>query len=307
MLPIRLLRNKPNITHSTSHIGPVWGPGKRVVTVHDLIFRRYPQDYNPIWLLITRLTLPAVLRRAAAIIADSHATKRDVERFYGVHPTRIVVVYPGVDRVYPVAGDLRAGPAARLERYVLCLGPWVRRKNLEVVVRAFGQIAPRIPDLRLVITGEPVAGMQGYTPAQLIGALPADIRSRVQLTGYVARDELLSLLANASALAYPSRWEGFGLPPLEAMSAGVPVLASDTPAVAEATGGAACLCDPDDAQQWARALERVLLDHEHAQRMIEAGRRQSATFTWERCAAQTARVYHHIANSARAGSNGGRA
>ncbi|MGA7731136.1 MAG: glycosyltransferase family 1 protein [Chloroflexia bacterium] len=294
-LPLRLLRDKPTVTHSTSHIGPLWGPGNLILTVHDLIFRRYPKDYNLPWLWITRLTLPAVLRRSHTIIADSHATKSDIERFYRIQPDKIVVIYPGVDETYTLQRNATSGSSER--PYVLCLGPWVRRKNLRVVVRAFEQLALQIPDLDLVITGEQPVGMKGYSPAELVGMLPDEIRSRIKLMGYVAREKLPRLVANAVALAYPSRWEGFGLPPLEAMSAGVPVVASKSPSIEEVTAGAAYLCDPDNVSEWVEAFRRILLDPDRAQRMVELGLRRSADFTWERCAAQTAQVYHQVARA----------
>ena len=299
-LPVRLLRYKPIITHCTSHIGPIWGPGKLVVTVHDLIFRRYPHDYNPFWLFITRITLPTILRRAVAIVADSQATKNDIQHFYGVRTGKIVVIYPGVDEAYTTQ---RHTMEAQSNPYILCLGPWVRRKNLPVVVRAFEQIARQMPDLRLLISGEPSTGMKGYTAEELVGPLPEDIRSRVELLGYVARDDLPHLVGNATLLAYPSRWEGFGLPPLEAMLAGVPVVATRTPVVEEVTAGAADLCNPDNPGEWVKAFYRVVMDKNHAKRMVEAGLRRSAAFTWERCATQTASLYHRVAHKASASGN----
>lgn len=300
VMPIALLRDRPNIVHSTSHIGPLWGPGKLIVTVHDLIFMRYPEDYNRVWLSIALFTLPKVLRRAKAVIADSHATKADIERFFGVRPGKIAVIYPGIDRAYGEAAkrlevSKRANTVTGGKRYILCMGPWVRRKNLEVVVDAFARIAPRLPDLQLVITGKPARGMKGYTEEDLLGSLPAKTRSRVKRTGYVAQDKLYALVARASVLAYPSRWEGFGLPPLEAMLAGVPVVASLTPAVEEVTGGAALLCDSDNPHEWAKTLEIILRDPKTAAEMSDLGRKRAAAFTWERCARETAELYHRVA------------
>lgn len=294
-LPFRLLLNKPNITHATSHIGPLWGPGKLIVTVHDLIFRRYPEDYDPIWLWITNLILPMVLRRATAVISDSHTTKTDIQEFYGARPGKVVTIYPGVDKHESLARRIERDPTSG--KYILCLGPWVRRKNLEVVIKAFAEVGRQFPDVRLVVTGKPSAGMKGYTREELLTYVPETLHSRLVFAGYVAHAELSDLIAGASVLAYPSRWEGFGLPPLEAMAAGVPVVVSSTPTVKEVTGGAAMLCDPDDTSQWSEALGRVLTDERSRQELIHKGKARSAQFSWERCAEQTAALYHRVARA----------
>ena len=298
-LPLALLRNRPNVVHSTSHVGPLWGPGKLIVTVHDLIFMRYPEDYNRGWLALALLTLPRVLKRAAAIIADSYATKADIERFFAVPPAKVTVIYPGIDRAYGEVeqrgSDGSLTRTLRQGRYILSLGPWVRRKNLEVVVEAFKRIAPRFPDVQMVITGKPARGMKGYTEESLLGMLPPNTRARVRLPGFVAQRDLYRLVSGATLLAYPSRWEGFGLPPLEAMLAGVPVVASLTPAVEEVTEGAAMLCDADNPHEWAKTLEQLLSDPKTAADLSAAGRKRAAEFSWERCARETAALYHRVA------------
>lgn len=298
-LPLALLRNRPNVVHATSHIGPLWGPGKLIVTVHDLIFMRYPEDYNRGWLAMALLTLPRVLRRAKAIIADSRATKADIERFFGVRPGKIAVIYPGIDRAYGVV-EQKSKEGGLVDsfdegRYILCLGPWVRRKNLEVVVDAFKRIASRFPEVRLIITGKPARGMKGYTEESLLGGLPPKTRAKVRLPGFVEQDDLYGLVAGASVLAYPSHWEGFGLPPLEAMLAGVPVVASLTPAVEEVTEGAAMLCDADNPHEWAKTFELLLGDPTTAAVLSDAGRKRATPFSWEKCARETATLYHRVA------------
>jgi glycosyltransferase involved in cell wall biosynthesis len=294
-----------------------------VVTVHDLIFLHYPGDYNPVWRAITLALLPMVLRRARAIVTDSQTTRIDLMRFYRVPPHKITVIYPGIDHLHaPSRPESRFGaaPAGQAEQereqgmqaalrygigyayapypypytYILALGPLVRRKNIGVVVRAFGYIAAQLPDVHLVITGRTPAGMKHEMLAAELGRLPRAARSRVHLMGYVSRGELAQLLSRAAVLAYPSRFEGFGLPPLEAMAVGVPVVASDTPAVVESTGGAALIVSATSPQQWAEALTAVLTNRDQAQALVEAGRRRSARFTWDRCVRDTIALYKRL-------------
>jgi alpha-1,3-rhamnosyl/mannosyltransferase len=302
---LTLAKQKVHVVHSTSHLGPLWGPGRHIVTVHDVIFKRYPADYNSSWLKITETLLPMVLRRAAAILADSYTTKRDLERFYPVSRGKISVVYPGIDEAFQAE---IAGEAVRAVRnkyglgskpYVLCLGPWVRRKNLKVVIQAFGMVAERLPEVRLVITGKKPLGMETGDASEDLGSLSPDTASRVKAVGHVDLYELPALVKGASVLTYPSLFEGFGLPPLEAMAAGVPVIASDTPAVAEAAGDAAILASPGDVARWRDALLSVLQNSEEAERLRKAGLERSSLFSWKRCVEETIAVYYQVAKGAR--------
>jgi glycosyltransferase involved in cell wall biosynthesis len=300
VLPLRLLLEGADVVHSTSHIGPLWGPGRLVVTVHDLIFRRFPGDYNPLWLKPTQFLLPRVLKRARRVICDSEATRNDLLRLYRVPRGKTRVVYPGVDEAFgvPVPGERKTAIQKRFDigsaSFILCLGPWVRRKNLEVVVDSFASVHERVPGSLLVITGEPSAGMQGSGVAAALERLPDGARANVRTVGHLPFGDLCALMQEASALAYPSSYEGFGLPPLEAMRAGVPVVASDAVAVVEATGGAALIARAGDRREWAEALSRVLTDGAKAEELRTKGRARSAEFSWERCARETADVYAEI-------------
>ncbi|MDQ3928905.1 MAG: glycosyltransferase family 4 protein [Chloroflexota bacterium] len=303
VLPLLLASKRADVVHSTSHIGPLWGPGRLVVTVHDLIFRRFPADYDPIWLRITLALLPRVLARATAIIADSHATKEDIRRYYNIRPGKIHVIYPAIDRQFRRTSattqsltNTRRKYGLGNDSYIICVGPWVARKNLSVVVAAFEEVAARSPNVRLVITGDLPRGMKGTTPEQMVGALPPYATERVHAVGFVPKEELVALVSGATVLAYPSRYEGFGLPPLEAMAAGVPVVASDTPAVAEVTASAALLASVDSPREWAAALASVLTNPDRAAQLRAAGLRRSADFSWERCAKETIALYKRVAN-----------
>lgn len=300
-LPLALLAKRPAIVHSTSHLGPLCGPGKLIVTVHDVIFRRYPQDYNPYWLKITGTLLPHVVRRASAIIADSDTTRRDLERFYPGSRGKTRVVYPGVDYTFRrLESSTRTAAIRRKyglseEPYIICLGPWVRRKSLDVVVKAFAMLADELPGLHLVITGRPAAGMESGATAAALERLPGPTRARVNSVGYVQWDDVAPLVRGARLLAYPSLYEGFGLPPLEAMAVGVPAVVRDTPAVVEATGDAALVVGSGDPADWAAAMRRVLTDRAEEERLRREGLARSAQFTWSECANRTIDLYYEVA------------
>lgn len=305
-LPARLLRFRPHVVHATSHIGPAWGPGRLVVTVHDLIFRRHPEDYPRLWLALTNLLLPIVLRRSAAILADSHATAEDLFRYYPTSSRKVHVVYPGLDPV----PTLRTSPGERIALlrqlgvqpglYIMCAGPWSRRKNLPVVLQAFDRLAQALPDVLLVITGRVGGGMKGAPPEELIAGLRPETRARIRSLGFVPRDALYVLLSGASLLAYPSRIEGFGLPPLEAMSLGVPVVTADAPVLVEVAGGAALHASPDDPAAWASAFRRILTELGLAEALSRKGRARSGHFSWRRCASEIIAVYREVAYKGKA-------
>lgn len=302
LLPLRMAAFRPDIVHATSHIGPLWGPGRLVVTVHDLIFMRRPEDYNSLWLAITRATLPRVLARASAVIADSYATSHDLRRFLKVPARRLHVVYPGIDPVpaLEVASDemrtmLRSLGIGANGRYVICTGPWVMRKNLRVVLEAFLMVAPQEPDLHLVITGTEAKGMKGPSPSELVQHVAPSMQKRIHCVGFVERRHLYGLLGAAALLAYPSRMEGFGLPPLEAMSLGTPAVVSNVPVLREVTGGAALTAPVDDAGAWAQAFRRVLREPGLAAHLAKSGRIRSSDFSWQRCTLDTVGIYRQVA------------
>ena len=298
-VPLLVAGNHVDIVHSTSHLGPVFSTARRVVTVHDLLFVRYPHDYNPIWLAITKTLLPSILRRATAIIADSMTTALDIHHYYGTPKLKINVIYPGIDRTSQLKHDNKDGTSANGSLsegapYILCLGPWVGRKNLRVVIAAFERLADRYDNVRLVVTGSQPRGMKSEGPGELLTRLPTHVQKRVHLTGHLQSSELQKVMQGASVLAYASRFEGFGLPPLEAMHYGVPVVASDTRVAHEIYGNAALYAPPDDPDKWADTLERVLGDTDLRLGLKRAGLARSKHFSWERCAQECVALYRQI-------------
>jgi glycosyltransferase involved in cell wall biosynthesis len=280
-----------DILHAPSPVTvPPPGPGQRlVVTVHDVAFRLFPQMYPPAWRTLFRTGLRRAARRADAVIAASRHTATDVVRLTRIDPQRIHVV--------PLATSLPLGhpdPEAALKRlkvprpYVLFAGTLEPRKNLVRLVRAYRRVALRMPH------GLVVAGPLGWRSHRLHRELAVPGPGRVMLTGRVAPSDLDALYRGADAFCYPSLYEGFGLPVLEAMARGVPTLTSTTSSLPEVAGDAAVLVDPRSVRALAEALEGILTDREEAKRLGTMARDRAAGYTWDRTARMTLNVYEAI-------------
>jgi glycosyltransferase involved in cell wall biosynthesis len=270
-----------------------------VLTVHDLAFRLLPETapQSTRWWLGR---LDGALQRAARIIAVSEATRRDLIDLYSVSEDRVVVVPHGVDHDVFRPPSAEAVTAARARfgidgPYLLALGGIEPRKNLPRLVEGFARL-PTDLAVNLVVAG----GSAAWNPEgsnllmRALDGLPASLRHRVIVTGYVTDEEKVSLLGGAKALIYPSLYEGFGLPLLEAMACGAPVLTSKVSALPEVAGGAALLVDPMDVGAIADGMERLLRDDELREQLRAAGVAWAAGFDWSETARQTAAVLHQV-------------
>ncbi len=279
------------LLHGTHHALPLLWRGRAVVTFHDFAFLRHPA-WHPRG---RRLYLAAVsrlaARRARRILCVSAFTAREAAALLGVDRARLRVVPNGVDLEAP---DPAAVAAARTvgripERYLLVLGTWEPRKNQAVVVRAFRKVRRDRPEGTVLV----LAGGRGWGYGELEALLAAD-REGILTPGYLPDEELPLWYAGALAVCVPSRYEGFGLPALEAMACGAPVLAADAAALPEVVGDAGRLLPPDDVDAWAQALVRLARDPDLRARLGEAGRARAARYTWERTARETVAVYREV-------------
>lgn len=272
-----------DVVHGTNFTLPPPRRAAGVVTVHDLAFVRYP-DLVSAASLDYRELVPRALTRAAAVLTPTQAVAAELIDTYSVSPDRIRVTPMGVDNAWFSA--IASRPPGLPERYLLAVGTREPRKGLDVLLSAYRLLrADRIDVPPLVI-----AGGIGWGPMLDTAGLAAD---QVITLGYVDRSQLRGLVAGASLLAFPSLYEGFGLPPLEAMAAGTPVVATDVPAVREVVGSHARLVPPRDAAALADALHFVV-DHTPSTEQREAARRHAASFTWHRCSDLTMAAYRSV-------------
>jgi glycosyltransferase involved in cell wall biosynthesis len=277
-----------DLVHATSAAVPPTQGRPLVATVHDLAFRHYPDTFPAAGRRYHDRSARIVADEAARVIADSRATAADLTELYGVEPGRITVVPLGVEP--PGAADRPA--AARLLAdlgvrgpFLLAVGTLEPRKNLPRLLAAFGEVTDELPDHYLVVVG-PV----GWGPA----LRPTWDSVRVKLAGPVDDAVLQALYRAADGLAYPSLYEGFGLPVLEAMANGVPVLTSDRSSLPEVAGDAAVLVDPLDRGAIAKGLVRLVTDSALRRRLADAGPRRAARYTWQATAAATWAAYREV-------------
>jgi len=278
-----------DVVHSPNPaaVPPARQEQRLVVTVHDLAFLRYPSMYPRAWRLLYRLGLAATARRADAILVPSRNTAEDVLSTTRAAPARIHVV--------PLATALSIGsddPEETLDRlkvprpYALFVGTLEPRKNLVRLVRAYRRVASSGLPQSLVL-----AGPMGWQPQPLLRELALPGPGEIVLTGALSQADLDALYRGADVFVYPSLYEGFGLPVLEAMARGVPTVVSDSSSLPEVSGDAALGVDPRSVRQIARAIESVLSDGNLADRLAARGRARAEQFSWEETARLTLGVY----------------
>ncbi|HTA11923.1 MAG TPA: glycosyltransferase family 1 protein [Solirubrobacteraceae bacterium] len=284
------LRAGVDLMHSLASTSPAWGPYRRVVTVHDLIYARFPEAHAGIRDKGMRVLVPLGVRRAHRVTADSESTRSDLIELLHVRPERIDVVPLGLGSVKRAAAMSEVDTRARFELgtrpVLLSLSAKRPHKNLAALIGALA----RIPDERrplLVLPGYPTAHEQELRER----ALSAGVAEDVRFPGWASAEEIEGLWALAAAFVFPSLYEGFGLPVLEAMARGVPVACSNASSLPEVAGEAALLFDPRDEAAIAVSVERLLSDLAEAERLRAAGLERVREFTWERTAELTLDSY----------------
>jgi glycosyltransferase involved in cell wall biosynthesis len=287
---------QPDLIHVLSPYTALRSRAPVVYTVHDTLPLRFPGWYTKKEVFTYRRAMADAVRRAPLLITNSETTSQALADDYGVDPGRTRVVHLGVDRHFfdPVdpAAVTRACAEVGLEpgRYAVAVGTVNSRKNLEAVIEATALLDSDPWPLRLALVGPP--GLESDRAVSCAARL--GLGDRVRFVGWQPAESVRLLVAGSLALVHPSRYEGFGLTPLEAMASGVPAVVSDAGALPEVTGGAALLASPDDPGEWAAHLDRLRADPALRAELGERGRRHAAGFTWTRAAAETMAVHREI-------------
>jgi glycosyltransferase involved in cell wall biosynthesis len=285
-LPLRIPRDA-DVVWSPNYNAPLFFPGKLVVTVHDACHLAMPELLGSrIKSAYARFMFANVARRAARVIAVSRFTADELTRLTPIARDRISVVHSGVDAV--VAPD--AGPSPVDGPFILYVGNVKPHKNLSRLLTAFASVQDRIPH-RLVIVGRQ-EGLR--TPDHAVPAIAGRVGARVEFTGEVSGPDLRRYYANADLLVFPSLYEGFGFPPLEAMTAGVPVAAADSGSIPEVCGDAVAYFDPWSVPDIAATILDALTNDRLRSRLRAAGTRQVQRFSWKQAVEQTAAVFRDV-------------
>lgn len=279
-----------DVFHATEHLLPRLKHIRSVFTLHDLIFQFDPDSHKRLNIAFLKTMMPRFLKHADAIIAVSESTKRDAIRLYGVPESKLHVIYEGVDLKFElIRAPQRLSDVRRKynlpDRFMLHLGTIEPRKNLRLLFEAIKDSTQHLV----------VAGKLGWLTDPIFAKVKElSLEERVHFTGFIDDVDLPTLISCATLVAMPSKYEGFGLPVLEAMACGVPVISSNTSSLPEVGGDAAFYARPDDIRSWIHLIDQVLNDEELRASMIDRGLKQAKKFRWSNAARQTAEVYRMI-------------
>ena len=285
-----------DLFHATEHLLPRLRRIRSVFTLHDLIFRFDPGSHLPLNRIYLNTMMPRFLRAADAVIAVSECSQRDAMRLYGTPADKVHVIPEGVDaRFKPVASQQVAQVRDKFhlpEHFVLCVGTLEPRKNYSLLFEALATCREQGHSAWPLI----IAGKPGWLYEPILQRIrDLGLQDLVRTTGFFPDEDLPALYNAATLLAMPSRYEGFGLPVLEAMACGTPVVCSNTSSLPEVAGEAALLVPPDDVRAWTQAIARVWNEGALRAQMRARGFAQASHFTWERAARLTSDLYVHIA------------
>ena len=293
-LPGYISKQHIQLFHGTNYDVPLWRGCRTVVTIHDLSLLLHPQTHERRSVARAKRRLPVMSKTADAIVVPTEAVREEVCEHLHVGEQKIFAV-PEAAREFFRPVDFAETSETRQklgigEAFILTVGTIEPRKNIPTLAKAFEQLALRAANLQLVI-----AGGNGWLSGPSFEAIKnSRAAEQIVLTGYLHDAALRDLYSSCSVFVYPSLYEGFGLPPIEAMACGAPVVVNDIPALVESTGGAARLADARDAGELAQAIWEVLNDDDERVALSRAGRSRAAELSWTQTAVKTMQVYESL-------------
>lgn len=299
-LPRRLRQDRPNLLH-VQYTAPVFCPVPVIVSVHDVSFLEHPEYFTPFRALQLKLTVHRTVKSAARVLTPSEFSKRRILEAYGMAEEKVVVLPNGVCSSFrpisrEVAQRFAQSSLGLSVPFVLTVGDLQPRKNHATLIRAFERLVREYPQLphHLVVVGKET----WHAAAVRAAAKKSSVADRIHFTGFVTDDDLLKLYGACDMFIYPSFYEGFGLPILEAMACGRAVACSNTSAMPEVADSAALLFDPHSVDDILFSMRDLLLNPELRSRMERLGAQRAPMFSWEKTAAQTLELYYEIAGQA---------
>jgi glycosyltransferase involved in cell wall biosynthesis len=284
-----------DIFHATNHLLAHFGQARTVFTLHDLIFLHFPEYHLPYNRWFLRFAMPRFLHAADVIVTPSECSKQDAIKFYGIPAAKIKVIYEAAAPHFKPAAEPAELERVRQKynlpaRFILHVGTIEPRKNLSRLLEAFHALLPESPELRLVLIGK-----KGWLYDDFFRKLTAlGLEDRVIFPGFVAEADLPAFYQLAELFVYPSLFEGFGLPPLEAMACGAPVVCSRASSLPEVVGEAGLLIDPADTAALTAALRRVLTDADLRRDLRQQSLERAAQFSWRRAATELEAIYQSL-------------
>ena len=296
-VPYRMFQGKwADITHFFNYIVPPGVHGKTVVTVHDMVVRAYPETMRTRTKLLLQTGLARSMHRADRIVTDSEFSRREIVKYYPKYAEKVRVVPCGVDseRFAPVS-DAEIAQVKKKHRlpaeYFLYLGTLEPRKNLVRLIEAYGLLREKHPDAPPLV----LAGGKGWQYEQIFDAsTKKNVRGYVLFPSYIPSEDMAALYSGALAFVFPSLYEGFGMPPLEAMACGCPVLTANAASLPEAVGNAALLCNPHKTEAIMKGMELLMQQPALREKLRQRGFRRAAEMSWESAAEKLFQVYQEI-------------